>query len=50
MQMFLLMLVILISAIAISYLKEIWIYLCLVLGSLLKDIQSIVEKLIKKGR
>jgi len=50
MEMFLLMLVILISAIAISYSKEIWIYLCLVLGSLLKDIQSIVEKLIKKGR
>ena len=50
MEMFLLMLVILISAIAISYSKEIWTYLCLVLGSLLKDIQSIVEKLIKKGR
>ena len=47
--MFVLMVVILMSALVITYNKEIYLYLCLVLGSLLKDIQSKVEKLFKKG-
>lgn len=47
--MFILMVVILMSALVITYNKEIYLYLCLVLGSLLKDIQSKVEKLFKKG-
>jgi hypothetical protein len=49
MEMFVLMVVILMSALVITYNKEIYLYLCLVLGSLLKDIQSKVEKLFKKG-
>jgi len=49
MEMFVLMVVILMSALMITYNKEIYLYLCLVLGSLLKDIQSKVEKLFKKG-
>lgn len=49
MEMFILMVVILMSALVITYNKEIYLYLCLVLGSLLKDIQSKVEKLFKKG-
>jgi len=49
MEMFVLMVIILMSALVITYNKEIYLYLCLVLGSLLKDIQSKVEKLFKKG-
>ena len=49
MEMFVLMVVILMSGLVITYNKEIYLYLCLVLGSLLKDIQSKVEKLFKKG-
>jgi len=50
MEMFVLMVVILMSALMITYNKEIYLYLCLVLGSLLKDIQSKVKKLFKKGK
>jgi len=49
MEMFVLMVVILMSALMITYNKEIYLYLCLVLGSLIKEIQSKVEKVLKKG-
>ena len=48
MEMFILMVFILMAALAVTYSKEIWLYTCLVLGSLLKDIQSKVEKWLKK--
>ena len=49
MEMFILMVFILMAAIAITYAGEIWLYTCLVLGSLIKEIQSKVEKVLKKG-
>ena len=48
MEMFLLMLLILMFAVAITNAKEIYLYMSLLLGSLIKDIQSKVVKNKKK--
>jgi len=50
MEMFILMIVILMSAIAVTYAGEIWLYITLTFGSMIKQIQSKIHKLVKKGR
>jgi len=49
MEMFILIILILTTALVLSNYKEMYLYICLVLGSLINDIQSKVEKLLKKG-
>ena len=48
MEMFLLMLMIIMSALVITYHKEIYIYLVLVLGSLITDVLNFLNKFKKK--
>ena len=48
--MFILMIVILMCAIAFTYAGEIWLYVTLTFGSMIKQIQSKVEKRVKKVR
>lgn len=47
MEMFLLMILIIMSAIAITYYKEIYLYVCLTLGSM---IQSVTDKINAKTK
>ena len=50
MEMFILMIVILMCAIAFTYAGEIWLYVTLTFGSMIKQIQLKVEKLVKNER
>ena len=40
MEMFLLAILILMSAVVITYSGEIWLYICLTIGSIIKDIKN----------
>ena len=50
MEMFILMVIILMSAITVTYAGEILLYVTLTVGSMIKQIQSKVEKRVKKVR
>jgi hypothetical protein len=50
MEMFVLMIIILMSAITVTYAGEIWLYVTLTVGSMIKQIQSKVKKRVKKVR
>lgn len=45
MEMFVLMVVILMSAIVITYSSEIYLYLCMVLGSFFNDVKNKVKSI-----
>jgi hypothetical protein len=50
MEMFLLMFLIIIFAIAITYSGEIYLYLCLTLGSLMTDIKDKLDSIIGRKK
>lgn len=50
MEMFVLMVVILMSAIVITYSSEIYLYLCMVLGSFFNDVKNKVKSIIGRKK
>ena len=50
MEMFLLMLVIVMFAVLITYSGEIYLYLCLTLGSIMADIQDKIKSIIGRKK